>query len=31
MKRKENSEATKNNIDVQIEIKNYINYPDLKW
>lgn len=29
MKRKENSEATKNNIDVQIEIKNYINYPDL--
>lgn len=29
MKRKENSEAPKNNIDVQIEIKNYINYPDL--
>lgn len=29
MKNKKNSEATKNNIDVQIEIKNYINYPDL--
>lgn len=29
MKRKKNSEATKNNIDVQIEIKNYFNYPDL--
>lgn len=29
MKRKKNSEATKNNIDVQIEIKNYINYADM--
>lgn len=29
MKRKKNSEATKNNIDVQIENKNNINLPDL--